>query len=165
MHELAEALHSERPCKLILPDDRTRSYMAIYAGGDTFKTQLYKTEFTLTFQLVDPIAYGAHHKEHYNKHMAAFTGGTYEARPVIRVKPEAGTAYWEVRNMTSGRYVGVHANFSGASDLVIDMQLERVTLNGYDAAVDLDSDFFSMSTGDELTATTGYTIEWEERFI
>lgn len=67
--------------------------------------------------------------------------------------------------MTSGRYVGVHANFSGASDLVIDMQLERVTINGYDAAVDLGSDFFSMSTGDELTATTGYVIEWEERFI
>lgn len=165
LHELAEALHTEQPCRLILPDDRTRSYMAMYAGGDTFKTQLYKTEFTLTFQLVDPIAYGAHHKEHYNKHMAAFTGGTYESRPVIRVKPEAGTAYWEVRNMTSGRYVGVHANFSGASDLVIDMQLERVTINGYDAAVDLGSDFFSMSTGDELTATTGYTIEWEERFI
>lgn len=165
LHELAEALHSEHPCRLILPDDQTRSYMAIYAGGDTFKTQLYKTEFTLTFQLVDPIAYGAHHKEHYNKHMTAFTGGTYESRPVIRVKPEAGTAYWEVRNMTSGRYVGVHANFSGTSDLVIDMQLERVTINGYDAAVDLGSDFFSMSTGDELTATSEYTIEWEERFI
>lgn len=165
LHELARVLQTDEPHKLILPDDPTRSYQAIYAGGDTFKSDLFKTKFSLTFQLVDPIAYGAHHKEHFAKKQRVYTGGTYSMWPIVHVVPPQGTTYWEVRNMTSGRYVGVHANFSGASGLVIDMQLERVTINGYDAAVGLDSDFFSISTGDTLTATTEYAIEWDERFI
>ena len=94
-----------------------------------------------------------------------FTGGTYKTRPRIIVTPSAGTTYWEARNYTTGKYVGVHANFDGNSQLVIDMQLERTTINRHDIAVDLNSDFFSMSTGDVLMATSSYTIEWEERFI
>lgn len=165
LHELARALQTNEPCKLVLPDDRTRSYMAIYVGGDTFKSDLYKTKFTLTFELADPIAYGAHHKEHFAKKQRVYTGGTYSTRPIVRVVPPQGTTYWEVRNYTTGRYIGVKRNFDGVSQLVIDMQLERATLNKHDAAVDLYSDFFSISTGDVLTATSEYTIEWEERFI
>lgn len=162
---LAQALLTETPRKLVLPDDHETYYYAMYTGGTEVEAYTPYPEVELEFLVNDPIAYGAHHKEHFSKKQRVYTGGTYSTRPRITVTPPAGTTYWEVRNYTTGRYIGVKRNFDGVSELVIDMQLERATLNKHDAAVDLYSDFFSMSTGDTLTATTEYTIEWEERFI
>lgn len=162
---LAQALVTETPRKLVLPDDRENYYYAIYTGGVEVEAFTPYPDVVLEFLVPDPIAYGAHHSKKFSTRMQVFTGGTYATHPIMRVTPEAGTTYWEVRNYTTGKYVGVHANFDGYSQLVIDMQLERTTINRHDIAVDLNSDFFSMSTGDVLMATSGYTIEWEERFI
>lgn len=162
---LAQALVTETPRKLVLPDDRENYYYAIYTGGVEVEVFTPYPDVALEFLAPDPIAYGAHHKEEFGKRAQVFTGGTYKTRPRIFVTPSAGTTYWEARNYTTGKYVGVHANFDGNSQLVIDMQLERTTINRHDIAVDLNSDFFSMSTGDVLMATSSYTIEWEERFI
>lgn len=162
---LAAALYTQKPARLILADDNSRYLYALYTGGATPSTLVQYPEVELEFLVNDPIAYGAHHKKRFAKKQRVYTGGTYSTRPIIRVVPPQGTTYWEVRNYTTGRYIGVKRNFDGVSELVIDMQLERATLNKHDTAVDLYSDFFSMSTGDVLTATTEYTIEWEERFI
>lgn len=164
-HELAEALYTERPAKLILADDGGTYVNAYYVGGAEPDSLTKYPCVELEFLAPDPIAYGAHHKEEFDKRAQVFTGGTYKTRPRVIVTPSAGTTYWEVRNYTTGKYVGVHANFDGNSQLVIDMQLERTTINRHDIAVDLSSDFFSIRTGDVLMATTEYTIEWEERFI
>lgn len=168
LHELAHVLQTDKPCRLILPDDPERSYLAIYVGGDAFKSDLFKTKFSLTFQLADPVAYGAHYEKRITaQEQVFFTNGTYQTRPIIRCVPN-NTRYIKFRNKTTGEYVGIHANFDGTSELVIDCTLERATINGRDTQVDLDSDFFALNSNDILQKdgdVDSYVLEWEERFI
>lgn len=168
LHKLVGVLQTDEPCKLILPDDPARSYQAIYVGGDAFKSDLFKTKFTLTFQLVDPIAFGAHYEKRITaQEQVFFTNGTYQTRPIIKSVPNR-TSYIRFRNKTTGEYVGIHADFDGTSELVIDCNLERATINGHDAQVDLDSDFFALNSNDILQKdgdVDSYVLEWDERYI
>lgn len=179
LHELAHVLQTDEPHKLILPDDPTRSYQAIYAGGDTFKSDLFKTKFSLTFQLVDPIAYGGHHKETIKPHKDGTTedimlvGGTYPTKPKITFtvgKSATSTevlGFTELMNKTAGKRISLTGNFKSAQIIEIDCELERVTVSDFTIkkysngeemvktnprylAPDIESDFFDIKDGDIL---------------
>lgn len=165
---LAETLYTDEPKKLFLLDDVSTYVYALYVGGCT-PTEIVKyPSLILEFLAPDPIAYGMHCKKRITAQEHVFyTGGTYQTRPIIRCTPNQ-TGYIRFKNKATGEHIGVHANFNGASELIIDCALERVTINGSDAQIDLDSDFFALNSGDILQKDSdinSYELEWDERYI
>ena len=94
-------------------------------------------------------------------------GGSYETRPVVTCKPGGSVSYIRLTNMDTGEYVQITAALTSSSTVVIDMAEEQVTINGANAAVTYESDYFALQPGRNslrLSSGTG-TIEWTERHI
>lgn len=165
---LAGALYTDTPKKLFLLDDTATYVRALYIGGCAPSGIVKYPSVILEFLAPDPIAYGMHCKKRITaQEHVFFTGGTYQTRPTIKCTPHQ-TGYVRFRNKATDEHIGIHANFDGISELVIDCALERVTINGHDAQVDLDSDFFALNTGDILQKdgdVDSYRLEWDERYI
>lgn len=173
---LSAALIVDEPKRLLLPDDVTRSYLAMYQGDDAITISESKTELTLSFLIVDPIAYGATHElaiTDGDKHEIV-VGGTQPTYP--RFSIDASHA--------SGT-VGIVITKYGADDvpdklvkisasvgvIIVDMERERAYTQGASAArIDLSSDFFSLTDGDKVRITcnaSGWSarMSWEERYV
>ncbi|MFR5196059.1 MAG: phage distal tail protein, partial [Eggerthella lenta] len=92
-------------------------------------------------------------------------GGNYRAYPKVTCKPPAGSS-WTLTNVSSGRFVRVEANFTGAQTVVLDMRAERCTVNGADWPVTITSDFFALDGVQKLKTSGGTAmLEWEERWL
>lgn len=173
-HELAALLWTDEPAPLYLPDDPSRYHLAVLSGETdlgAITSELPTT--TINFHVCDPIAYGDERAETLANDTSKTlrTGGTWQALPIVRSTLSGGT--WRITNQTTGQYVEVNADSYGANpaagaSLVCDMELERVTINGYTAGVAISSEFFAIS-GDADVLVTGAsgdtTIEWRERWL
>ena len=172
-HRLAAMLWTEEPAPMYLPDDATRYYLAI-VEGDTNLGEITDEipSTTIGFRICDPIAYGNRRTEALatGVERSVDAGGTYRAAPVVRSTTSGGT--WRIRNATTNEFVEINADTVGTSiasgqAVVCDMGNERLTLNGNDVGVSVDSDFFTMEGRTSLVVTGGAdtTIDWRERWI
>lgn len=162
---LAGMLHTDRDAKLILPNDPTRYYMAMYEGGAEPSRLISKPDVELVFYAGDPVRYGRERTETLGGRRTVRSGGTYRALPTVTVRPPAGES-WSITNVTTGEFVRVFADFDGTQELVLDMGLERCTVNGADHMVDGLSDFFPINGADELMVSGGTaTLRWVERWL
>lgn len=162
---LSACLMSADPAPLVLPDDPTTYLMALYEGGAELSKPAYIPDVELVFLCADPVAYGQRRSVEVSGTKRVRVGGSYPARPVVTVKPPKGSQ-WQITNVGTGEYVRVLASFTGSQTLVLDMGLERCTVNGTDHAVDITSDFFSIAGDASLMVSGGTaTVEWDERWL
>lgn len=162
---LASCLKSAVPAPLVLPDDPTTYLMALYEGGAEPSKLAYVPDVELTFLCADPVAYGAHRSVSVSGATSLRVGGNYPAHPIVTVKPPKGSQ-WQITNVETGDYVRVLASFTGSQSLVLDMGLERCTINGTDHAVDITSDFFGIEGNASLMVSGGTAaVEWDERWL
>lgn len=171
-HELAALLFTDEPKPLYLPDDPDIYHLAIVEGEtnlDQISDALQGT--TVNFLVCDPIGYGETKTRTLSSGYTTIAfGGTWKTYPVITITPTSTTSA-RVANVTTGEYVEINSTSAGASlstssDYVIDMELERVTVNGNSVGVAAASDFFSVdgSTQLRLINCTG-SISWVERWL
>ena len=172
-HELAALLWSPEPAPLVLPDDPTHYNLAVLSGEtDLGAITSELPETTLLFHVCDPISYGAEHSESLVTGTAKtlVSGGTWPSFPVVTSVLSGGT--WKITNQDTSDYVEVNADTFGAeltagATLVCDMALERVTINGSDAGVEMLSNFFSLfgETSVKVSGATSTTVDWRERCL
>lgn len=162
---LAAALESAEPRPLTLPDEPWDYVLAIYEGGAELSRNAHRPSVDLAFLVPDPVAYGQRRTKEVEGSGVIAPGGTYRTWPVVTATPPAGS-YWQVTNVGTGEYVRVEAEFTGAQEVVVDMGLQRCTVNGYDHAVDVRSDFFALDGTCEVLLSGGSaTFEWDERWL
>lgn len=186
---LAEALYTQEPKKLLLPDERGTYYYALYAGGATPQELVKYPTVELEFLVPDPIAYGGHHEERVQTHKDGTTedvmlvGGTYPTKPKITIACEPNYCPMEIANKTTGKKICFVEDFKSNQVVTIDCDLERVSVstvapnpnggemlkaNTRDIQLFLESDFFDIKDNDILyhsPSIDAYTIEWDERFL
>ena len=81
------------------------------------------------------------------------------------MRPPAGDS-WRITKVSTGDFVEVSADFTGEQEVVLDMSLERCTINGLDSRVEEASDFFTLLGTEELEVSGGTaTLEWVERWL
>ena len=163
--ELSTALRSKRPARLVLPDDPETFLMAIYEGGAQPSRLSHVPDVELTFLCPDPVAHGRRRAVVVSGESKVNAGGNHPSRPRVTVKPPAG-AEWSITNVDTGEFVRVRASFDGSQTVVVDMDDERCTINGADAAVDVSSDFFPLDGATTLRVSGGEAeLEWDERWM
>lgn len=151
---------------LVLDDAPERYMLARYRGGAEQGRNAHMPNLTLGFYCADPAAYGQRRSEQVSaSRRAVAAGGNYRAYPTVTCKPPAGSS-WTITNASTGRFVRVEANFTGAQTVVLDMRAERCTVNGADWPVTVASDFFSLDGVQQIKTSGGTaTLEWEERWL
>lgn len=162
---LAGALYTEREARLILPDEPDKYYLAIYEGGAEPSRLEAWPEVKLAFCCPDPVAFGAPRAQQVTGTASVNAGGTWPARPMVTCRPPAGSS-WSILNVSTGEQVVVSANFTGGQTVVLDMDMERCTINGADHAVSMGSDFFAINGTQRVRVSSGTaTLEWRERWL
>lgn len=162
---LAELLCGDEPRDLVLPDEPDKRMKAVYQGGGELSRLFAWPEAELSFLCPDPVAYGRRRSASVDGSADIVVGGTHPARPVVTARPPKA-AYWQITNVGTGEFVRVDAPFTGSQTLVVDMALQRCTVNGIDARPAVESDFFSISGRASLAVSGGAaSIEWDERWL
>lgn len=163
--ELDAALYSESALELQVPDDPDLSLMALYKGGATPERHRHLPTTELTFRVTDPVYYGRPRSAEVGGTETVMVGGTWKSAPVVTARPPSGSS-WTIMNKSTGAFVRVWADFTGQQTLELDMDRERCRVNGYDHAVDPESDFFSISGACEVYVPSGTaTLTWRERWV
>ena len=165
-HKLAQALWSDEPAPLFLPDDPTRYLMAIVSGAtDLGEITDDCPATTVTFHVGDPAYYGQ--KRRVEAKAGTFTvnaGGDLPAYLKITAKPSSSAAY--IRNVDTGEHVKIASSANSGSTIRLDMAAERATVNNQAAAVTIDSDFFEINGRTTLQISSGTALlEWRERWL
>jgi predicted phage tail component-like protein len=166
---MAARLVCLKEAPLVLDDERHLglSYMAVLTSPGELDNLWHTGSAELEFTAYDPIAYGATKRGAVGYSTSLVVGGSYETRPVVTCKPGGSVSYIRLTNMDTGEYVQITAALTSSSTVVIDMAEEQVTINGANAAVTYESDYFALQPGRNslrLSSGTG-TIEWTERHI
>lgn len=166
-HLLAEMLYTEEPAPLFLPDDPTRYLMAIVSGStDLGEITDDCPSATVTFHVGDPFYYGSKRRvEAQAGRFGINAGGNRPAALTITAHAESGVA-WSIRNLDTGEKVQLDMDVAADSVVRVDMALERATVNGHEAPVTLDSDFFEINGRMNLLLSGGSALlEWRERWL
>lgn len=171
--QLAAYLWTDEPAPLYLPDDPSRYYLAT-VEGETALEQISDvvSATVINFRVCDPIAYGDEAEAALTNNTAktVSVGGTWKSWPIIASTTVGGT--WRIRNVTTGEFVEINSDTVGTTivankTVVCDMAKERLTLNGSDVGVSVDSNFFAIDGTTQLKVEGGTdtTVEWRERWI
>ena len=166
-HRLAAALWTDEPAPLYLPDDPTRYLLAIVSGStDLDEITDDCPTATVTFHVGDPDFYGRKRRvEASAGDVRVEAGGNRPSRMKVTAKP-SGKSAWRITNVDTGEFVEVDAALDPSSTVRIDMAAERATVNGQNAPVTIDSDFFEIDGRCHLMISDGTAIlEWEERWL
>ena len=165
---MAAALLPGSPAMLVLDDEPERSYMAVVSSCDDLSSLGPSGSFRVEFTAHDPIAYGNDLSADVSPAMSVMVDGTYETRPVFRLKSTSGgSSRVKVANQDTGAFVQLDAAANQGASVIIDMEDETVTVNGNPCPVTLSSDFFALDPGlnhIQVTGATG-TVEWTERWL
>ena len=163
--QLASALCSDEPEKLVLPDEPAVYLMAYYEGGASLSRLHDLPQVQLKFLCPDPIALGEHRVASIDGTSRVQVGGTYRTLPTVTASPPAGDS-WQVTRVSTGEFVRVSAPFDGTQEVVLDMAAQRCTVNGKDHRVDIESDFFCLEGTEDVSVSAGAaTLEWDERWL
>lgn len=161
---ISDALATDDPRPLFLPDEPNRYMMAIYQGGAELSRNAHKPSVSLQFYCADPVAYGEARDLYATGDTPVNVRGTYPCKPVVTVKPPQCDE-WRITKTGTQEFVAVKGPFAGEQTVVIDMANERCTVNGNDVPVEVESDYFSL-LGTENVKVSGGTahLEWVERW-
>lgn len=161
---ISEALATDSPRPLFLPDEPNRYLMAMYTGGAELSRNARKPSVELEFYCADPVAYGEERTLEVTGTRPVNVRGTYPCRPTITVKPPQGDT-WRVTKVSTQEFVEVEGPFTGEQTVVLDMADERCTVNGNDVPVTVASDYFGLLGTEDLTVSGGTArLEWVERW-
>lgn len=162
---LAKTLACGEPRPLVLPDEPTVYLLALYQGGAELSRHSKRAKVELGFLCPDPVAYGAARAQTISGTSFVEAGGTYPARPVVTAKPPKGS-YWQITSVDTGDFVRVDSSFTGSQTLVVDMGLQRCTVNGSDVPCTVSSDFFAIEGSRQIKVSGGTAeLEWNERWL
>ena len=161
---ISEALATDTPRPLFLPDEPNRYMMAMYKGGAELSRNAHKPSVELSFYCADPVAYGEERGLDVTGTQPVNVRGTYPCKPVVTVKPPQCET-WRITKLSTEEFVEVTGPFTGEQTVVLDTVNERCTVNGNDVAVTVESDYFSLLGTEEIEVSGGTArLEWTERW-
>lgn len=163
---VASLLFRRKPCRLVLPDEPDKHYLACVNGSSQLDSLGKNAKAYVTFTCPDPVAFGQTRTRSMTTSASGTIGGTYRTRPVFECTPARGS-YFKLTNELTGEFVQVNASFTGAQTLVVDCMTEQATLNGVNYPVTFASDYFSFEPGPySVRASSGSTeMRWTERWL
>ena len=169
IRELAGMLYTEGTRQLRLPNEIDKYYMA-KLEGDTALEEIFNYGRTvLRFICPDPVAYGKLVEVNLNNNTRIYNNGTYPSKGIIKIEITEETDHLEVTLLNTGEFLYIDDNFDVGDIVMIDLEKEYVTKNGYSAMPNLylESDFFKIPVGEfEITISNGNGIlEFRERWL
>ncbi len=169
IRELAGMLYTEGTRQLRLPNEIDKYYMA-KLEGDTALEEIFNYGRTvLRFICPDPVAYGKLVEVNLNNNTRIYNNGTYPSKGIIKIEITEETDHLEVTLLNTGEFLYIDDNFDAGDIVMIDLEKEYVTKNGYSAMPNLylESDFFEIPVGEfEITISSGDGIlEFRERWL
>lgn len=169
IRELAGMLYTEGTRQLRLPNELDKYYMAKLDGDTALEEILNYGRTVLRFICPDPVAYGNLVKVNLNNNTRIYNNGTYPSKGIIKIEITEETDHLEVTLLNTGEFLYIDDSFDTGDIVVIDLEKEYVTKNGYSAMPNLylESDFFELPVGDfEITISNGNGIlEFRERWL
>lgn len=160
----AGQLFTKEESKLTFKREPGRYYMAKLEGSTDFKQIGSYGIASLQFKSTSPFAYGA--AEQTKSVNVQFTNkGTYESYGVIELTAPTA-ANLEISN--GDKILELKYSFTGTQTIVVDLEKERITMNGASAMkyLTLESDFFTIPSGTAKITTNGTgTIKYKERWL
>lgn len=152
--------------ELVVPGEPALTWHdAICSGVSDWSSLLSEGSAVVTFECLDPIAYGAM----ASSDAGSFeVGGTWATWPTVGLTAAAGSAV-EVEYSKTECRVLVEGAFAGGERVTVDCERQVVTIDGTDASKDvaLGSDFFALGPGACELAFSGcsaHTVSWVERW-
>lgn len=164
--EVAPVLMTERPAPLVLDDEPDVHYLAMVTTQDRLSNLWYTGACDIEFTAFDPIAYGRRREASLSPAGTFEVGGTWPTDPVVTAKPAGSVSYLRLTDAGTGRFVQVTASLTSSSKVVFDMAAPQATVNGANAPVTFESDFFALAPGTaslRLSSGSG-TVAWIERW-
>ena len=169
IRELAGILYTEGTRQLRLPNEIDKYYMAKLEGDTALEEILNYGRTVLRFICPDPVAYGKLVRVNLNNNTRIYNNGTYPSKGVIKIEITEETDHLEVTLLNTGEFLYIDDNFDVGDIVMIDLEKEYVTKNGYSAMPNLylESDFFELPVGEfEIILSSGDGIlEFRERWL
>ena len=169
IRELAGMLYTEGTRQLRLPSELDKYYMAKLEGDTALEEILNYGRTVLRFICPDPVAYGKLVRVNLNNNTRIYNNGTYPSKGIIKIEITKKTDYLKATLLNTGEFLYIDDNFDTGDIVVIDLEKEYVTKNGYSAMPNLflESDFFELPVGEfEITISSGNGIlEFRERWL
>jgi len=166
---LAGILYTEEPKKLYLRDEQDKYYLAKLNGSTPISEFHGLGRVTLQFLCSDPLAYGELKTLTNISGNTLINNGTYPAKGIITITMADAAEDLEVTLLNTGEFLYIDDNFDAGDVVVIDLEKEHVTKNGYSAMPNLylESDFFEIPVGEfEIEISNGNGIlEFRERWL
>lgn len=167
---LAGLLYTEEEKKLIFKDEPDKYYKTILSGATDLEEIAYIGEGTLLFLCPDPLAYAVTPKTLTNVgNTNCLNSGTYAATGILTVTLDSTASYLQVKLEETGEYLRIEDSLKSGDEIVIDLENEKVTKNGFSAMTNLalESDFFALPKGTfKVTSSSGVLdIEFTERWL
>lgn len=165
-------LNVDEPKRLILPDTPDRYYLAVPDGGVDI-TRHYDGEVaTLTFSLINPVAYG---KEipltvPSGGSITFNVGGTYKTRPRIQASAvrDSQALVWGLK-LDDGAFVHVETGSDSARTVDIDCDERTCIVNSSVSLITLDSNWLELTPGTHTLAmdkgTGAASVTFCERWL
>jgi predicted phage tail component-like protein len=165
-------LDVDEPKRLVLPDTPDRYYMAVPSGGLDIKRHYDGEIATLTFVLVNPVAYGRE---------ISFTvpsggsitfnvGGTYKTRPRIQASAvrDSSSLVYGLR-LDEQDFVHIATGSASARTVDVDCDERTCKVNSSVSMITLDSDWLEFEPGTHTlrmdNGTGAATVTYRERWL
>ena len=164
--EVAPVLMASEPRPLVLDDEPDVHYMAIMTTQAALSNLWYTGTCDIEFTAYDPIAYGRDRETSLSPAATFEVGGTWPTEPIVTARPGGSVSFLRLTDNATGRFVQVTAALTSSSVVVFDMAAPNATVNGANAPVTFESDFFALEPGVaslRLSSGTG-TVAWTERW-
>lgn len=165
---LASLLYTKEPKELRFKEEPNKYYKAILDGSTDLDRFLYTGFSILTFIALDPIAYGETKTIDISSNTTIINQGSYKTTGRITIEVTQSIGHIQVTQQNTGEYVYIEHDFVAGDEVIIDLDREYVTKNGYSIMKDvyLESDFFDIPVGEfELTSSVPATLEYVERWL
>ncbi len=167
VQELAAILYTDEEKELELRG--SKSYFTILSGNTDLKNLVVHGETSLNFIASDPIAYGNEVSEEDIDGEELCNAGTYPAKGIITVTMDEITDHLEVTLTNTGESLYIDDDFEPGDEVIIDLEKEHITKNGYSAMANLslESDFFEIPIGKfTVTVSSGTAdLQYRERWL
>lgn len=170
--ELARVLAVDGPCRLTQSDRPGLYDLAVPTGCPSVDEWMGTGGATLTFLLPSPASYGPKRVAAVSATAAAFqVFGTYRTAPVLSCATavrDSSTGLWGVR-LDGGDFLRVALPDGKPHGVEIDCAARAAKVDGANAMVTLDSDWWSLDAGRHRAAvelgTGDVEMTWNERWL
>ena len=145
-----------------------RYYIGEVIGEISMDSQIKWNLFSLQFRC-NPIKYGEAKSFDITQSPTIYNTGTYHTKGIITIEITEEVDHIEVTLQNTGEFIYLEDSFVSGDKVVIDLEKEYISKNGYSAMQNLylESDFFRIPVGEfRITTNTGNTtLEYIERWL